>query len=88
MLDSLESIDYQDSGKGGKLMSRYLTLDEEMARSKVLKGDIASLLEIHRNSVANKLNGLGDFTVTEAIKIRDTYFPKWTIEELFKRSNQ
>lgn len=61
-----------------------LTLIGEMAKSKVTKEDIAKLLGIHWNSVANKINGSSSFYVAEAVKIRDAFFPDWKIEELFK----
>lgn len=62
-----------------------LVLIGEMAKRKITKEDLSKLLNIHWNSVANKINGLSPFTVEEAMKIRNTYFPEWKIEELFKK---
>lgn len=62
-----------------------LTLIGEMAKQKVTKRDLSDLLGIHWNSITNKISGESDFSVTEAIKIRDRYFPEWKIENLFRR---
>lgn len=62
-----------------------LTLLGEMAKRKVSKEDLAELLGLHWNSVANKINGKSAFSVEEAVKVRDSYFPEWKLEELFRR---
>lgn len=62
-----------------------LTLIGEMAKQKITKRDLSDLLGIHWNSITNKISGESDFSVTEAIKIRDKYFPEWEIENLFRR---
>lgn len=62
-----------------------LTLLGEMAKRKVSKEDLAELLGLHWNSVANKINGKSAFSVEEAVKVRDSYFPEWKLEELFSR---
>ena len=53
---------------------KYLTLIGEMAKQNV-----------NWNSITNKIGGESDFSVAEAIKIRDRYFPEWKIENLFRR---
>ena len=63
----------------------YLTLIGEMAKQKITKRDLSDLLGIHWNSITNKISGESDFSVTEAIKSRDKYFPEWEIENLFRR---
>ena len=62
-----------------------LTLIGEMAKQKVTKRDLSDLLGVHWNSITNKISRESDFSVTEAIKIRDRYFPEWEIENLFRR---
>lgn len=64
---------------------KYYILIGEMAKKGIRKTEIARLLGIHWNSVANKLEGKTAFSVDEAIKIQDTFFPDWKIEELFRR---
>ena len=62
----------------------YLTLKGEMAKRGVTIEAISLMLGIHRNSVANKLRGESNFYIEEATKIRDTFFPKMELEELFQ----
>ena len=62
---------------------QYLNLIGEMAKRKVKNESIAQELGIRRNSVYNKLNGESSFSVDEAIRIRDTFFPEYDIEYLF-----
>ena len=45
--------------------------------------EVSKALEIHRNSVANKINGDTPFTVEEAFKIQKRYFPKLSLDYLF-----
>lgn len=49
---------------------------------------IAKTLGIHRNSVANKLNGITPFTVEEAFKIQAVFFPDLELKYLFKAESQ
>ena len=62
-----------------------ITLIGEMAKKKITKEDISIVLGIHWNSVANKINGNSSFSVEEALKIRNAFFPEWKIEDLFRR---
>ena len=61
-----------------------INLKKEMAGADVTMEAVAALLGVHRNTVANKIDGNTDFTVDEAFKIRDTFFPTLGIEFLFK----
>lgn len=63
---------------------KYSNLKAELARKGVSMEEVSKALEIHRNSVANKINGDTPFTVEEAFKIQKRYFPSllwktWTI---------
>lgn len=66
---------------------KYLTLVGEMAKRQITKKDLSDLLGVHWNSITNKISGESDFSVTEAIKIRDRYFSEWRIEDLFNRTS-
>lgn len=44
---------------------------------------MANILHLHRNSVANKINGKCPFSVDEAFKLRDTLFKEYNIDYLF-----
>lgn len=65
----------------------YLVLIGEQAKKKITNRAIAKVLGTHENTVSNKLNG-GQFTVDEAISIRDAFFPDCKIEELFKNEEK
>jgi hypothetical protein len=66
----------------------YTILIGEMAKRDVTIESVSRLLKIHRNSVANKLNGDSSFYIEEAFLVRDAFFPNWTIEGLFKREKE
>lgn len=61
----------------------YKNLKEKMASRNVKIEDIASLLEIHRNSASNKVNGSSSFSITESIKVRNAFFPDLELDYLF-----
>ena len=61
----------------------YLILRGEMAKRKVTIENIATLLGIHRNSVANKLDGKSSFSIEQAVLIQKTYFPDLELKYLF-----
>lgn len=61
----------------------YGNLKAEMGRNDVTIEAISKLLNIHRNSVANKVKGKCRFTVDEAKKIREAFFPTLEIDYLF-----
>ena len=60
-----------------------LNVKGEMAKQNITIEDVSKTLEIHRNSVANKLNGDSAFTIEEAFKIQKKYFPKLSLNYLF-----
>lgn len=61
-------------------------LRAEMARRNITIETIANLLDIHRNSAARKVNGLGEFTISEAIAIKEKYFHELEYAYLFERN--
>ncbi|MFR7984693.1 MAG: XRE family transcriptional regulator [Clostridia bacterium] len=64
---------------------QHSTLIGEMAKKKITIEQIAKLLNIHRNSVANKLGGSTAFTIEEAIQIQEAFFPDCSLKELFRK---
>ena len=52
----------------------YFNLRNELSSKKIKNEDIAALLNIHVNSVSNKINGKTDFTVSEAFRLRESLF--------------
>lgn len=63
----------------------YLMLFQKMKEKKVTIDKLARLLNCHRNSIYNRIYGKGncDFSIKEALKIRNKFFPEIGIEELF-----
>lgn len=59
-----------------------------MAKRKVTIENIATLLGIHRNSVANKLDGKSSFSIEQAVLIQKTYFPDLELKYLFTTEEQ
>ena len=64
----------------------YQNLKTQMAAQSVTMEQLSKLLNIHRNTVANKLDG-GSFTIEEAFKIKDYLFRQYELPYLFKRSD-
>lgn len=62
---------------------KYPNLKAELARKGISMEEVSKALNIHRNSVANKINGETPFTVEEAFKIQNKYFPKLSLNYLF-----
>ncbi|HIU09816.1 MAG TPA: DNA-binding protein [Candidatus Avidehalobacter gallistercoris] len=44
---------------------------------------IAAVLGIHRNSASNKVNGVTQFTVEEAFKLKAELFPEYDSDYLY-----
>lgn len=58
-------------------------LKAEMERYGVSTSDIHRLIGKTERSVRDKINGRATFTLTEAIKVRDTYFRGMSMDYLF-----
>lgn len=61
----------------------YPNLRAEMARQNIKGNDIASLLNVTKNTASWKLRGKTDFTRSEIFKIKDGLFPNLSLEYLF-----
>ena len=62
----------------------YGNLKAEMGRKDITIEEVSKLLGIHRNSVANKVNGRSRFTVDEAKVVKEAFFPNLSIDYLFE----
>lgn len=65
-----------------------LNLRLEMVKDKITIEDLSNLLGIHRNSVANKLNGNSSFSIEESMKIQESFFPNKDLKYLFRREEK
>lgn len=62
-------------------------LSAEMTRYGVKNTDIQTLLSCTDRTVRNKLDGVTEFSVKEALRIRDTFFPGMRIAYLFSEDS-
>lgn len=60
----------------------------EMIRAGVQISDIEKLLECTNRTVKNKLDSKTEFSVNEALKIRNAFFPGMRIDYLFADDNE
>ena len=60
----------------------------ELAKRRVSIEDIANLLGVDRNTVANKLNGKSAFSIDQAMKIQEAFFPDLELRWLFQRDDE
>ena len=65
-----------------------LQLKIEMAIKGITIEDIAHALKIHRNTAAQKVNGLSKFNIEEAFCIKEKFFPDKELKVLFSKSRQ
>lgn len=63
----------------------YRILRAEMFRVNISVKELAMKIDITERSLRNKINGITDFTITEACKIRPIISPNMTLEDLFKK---
>ncbi|MCB6992929.1 transcriptional regulator [bacterium 210820-DFI.6.37] len=61
----------------------YGNLKAEMARKEIGNAEVAQIINTTEKTVRNKLSGVTEFSFFETLKIRDSLFPGWSIEELF-----
>ena len=65
-----------------------INLRVEMLKNKITIEELAEFLNIHRNSVSNKLNGNTSFTTEEAMAIQEKYFPDKELKYLFRKTEE
>lgn len=63
----------------------YSNLKAEMARRNVGAYLIAERIGLNISSFYRSLRGTRGFTLEEAIRIRDYFFPEFTLEYLFEK---
>lgn len=63
-------------------------LRSEMLANKVTIEEMAAYLGVHRNSVANKLNGTSNFSIDESMKIQEKFFPDKDLKYLFGKGGE
>lgn len=62
----------------------YPLLESEIILRKISKKDIYQLLDVQPNTFTLKLNGNLRFSLDEAIRIQETFFPDVSVNQLFR----
>lgn len=62
---------------------KYKRLVAEMFVKGITKGDLAKLLGKSREDIENKLNGKTDFSLSEAILVKNVYFKEFSMHYIF-----
>ena len=60
-----------------------LNLKAEMLRHQISQKDMQEFLGCSESTLRKKLNGYSQFTMREAVAIRNKFFPDMTIDYLF-----
>ena len=63
----------------------YPNLEAEMARIGLKRKSLAEVLNVRVATIYDKLNGKYPFTLDEALKIKETFFPNLTVDYLFSK---
>lgn len=59
-------------------------LEAEMKRNKISRSDIARTLDLSYRTIHSRFNGESEWTYSECVKVRDTYFPDMELSYLFQ----
>ena len=59
-------------------------LIKEMAGAKITNEMLAADLKVHRNTITNRLSGIGKFSIEDGILIQNKYFPNLGLAFLFE----
>ena len=62
----------------------YPVLSGEIFKRGIKKRAIASAIGVSDRTLNNKMRGITDFTWPEVSKIRNTFFPDLSVDELFQ----
>ncbi|MCR2045524.1 helix-turn-helix transcriptional regulator [Anaerosalibacter massiliensis] len=62
----------------------YKNLEAEMVRRGITRKDLAKSLDVRYATIIDKLKGRYSFTLDEAFKIKNKYFPTLSFEYLFE----
>lgn len=59
-------------------------LEAEMKRNKISRSEIAHTLGLSYRTIHSRFNGESEWTYSECVKVRDTYFPDMDLTYLFQ----
>jgi len=64
----------------------YINIKIKFLENKITVDEAAARLGLHRNTLANKINGKAKFYIDEIEQLQQLYFPDCSIEYLCQRS--
>ena len=70
------------------MMALYPNLVGEIAKRGIKKCALAKGIGMSDRMLRNKLSGKTQFSLPEALKIKNNFFPDYTVEDLFARSEE
>ena len=79
------NLKYENSYQEGYYVEEFQRYQK---REKVSLVDLADLLEVRYQTVADKRNGVSDFKFGEALLIKNEYFAEYDIEYLFEKEKE
>jgi plasmid maintenance system antidote protein VapI len=62
-------------------------LADLMKDKNITQADLAKLLDRRTATISDKIRGLFPFSLNEAMRIRDTFFPEYDIDDLFETTD-
>lgn len=65
----------------------YKNLEAEIVRHDISKEDIAHTINKSYQTIMLKLSGKYSFTLDEALDIRNSYFPEFSLDYLFQKQD-
>ena len=65
----------------------YPNMEIIMKQKGITIDTLAAVLHVHRNTAANKLNGISDFTYDEACLMCEALFPEYRPSYIFRRKS-
>ena len=72
--------------EGGTQMYRNMMMI--MGQKGISMEAMAVVLNIHRNTMANKISGKSEFTYEEASLLCQTFFPEYRLSYIFRRDTE
>lgn len=63
----------------------YIKLKMKLVEKNISLEAAANVIGVHRNTFSAKIQGKTKFTIDELLKIRDTFFPDVTLDELAEK---
>ncbi len=64
----------------------YANLKGELTKKSITNRELANFLGKHENTIGYKLDGEGSFSIEEAFRIKEHFFPNYELKFLFEKT--